>query len=154
MKCINKSKSCNTGFSLVELIVVVLIMGILTITLTPKVMQLIDKSRIAVDAVKDAIDITYANEELFSAAKDKEIKVTITHFVTSTKIEADSSIKTKDGRTFEKVFEENAGGSIDDFVFKKVHDAVLVYKNGVLLPEDSSDTEIPIEFSDDLSEDE
>ena len=147
-----KSKTDNSGFSLIELIVVVLIMGILTVSLSPTIMKWLDKSRIAVDrnsleSVKDAASFAYTNPDIFAAAADKEIKITITHYADTTKIEADASIKTTDGRSFEKVFEENAGATIDDFVFKKVHDATLIYKNGVLQTEG---TVIPEEFSNDL----
>lgn len=44
-----KSKKNNKGFSLVELIVVVLILGILAVAVTPQIMTWIDKSHIAKD---------------------------------------------------------------------------------------------------------
>ncbi len=153
--CEKSSKTGNNGFSLIELIVVVLIMGIIAVLVSPAVIHWVDKSRIAVDrnsldAVQDAVNYTYLNEEINRAATDKIIKITITHFAESTKIEADTSIKTSGNKTFEDVFNESSGGTIDDFVFKKVHDAVLVYKNGVLQAEG---TVIPEEFINDLAED-
>ena len=42
-------KKNNKGFSLVELIVVVLILGILAVAVTPQVMNWIDKSKVAKD---------------------------------------------------------------------------------------------------------
>ncbi len=152
-----KMKICkteNSGFSLVELIVVVLIMGILTVVLTPQVMQWLDKSRIAVDrnsltAVKDAVNLTFTDEGIFSSAQGKTITITITVDFTTTEIDAPNTIVSKDGRKFEKVFEEQAGAKIDDFVFKKVHMAVLVYENGV--PKEEG-TVIPTEFTNDLQD--
>ena len=44
-----KSKKNNKGFSLVELIVVVLILGILAVAVTPQIMTWIDKSHVAKD---------------------------------------------------------------------------------------------------------
>ena len=53
-------KKNNKGFSLVELIVVVLILGILAVAVTPQVMKWVDKSKIASDkdsanALKSAV---------------------------------------------------------------------------------------------------
>ena len=45
----NKLKYKNKGFSLVELIVVVLILGILSVSVAPQVMKWLDKSKIATD---------------------------------------------------------------------------------------------------------
>ena len=45
----NKAKKNNKGFSLVELIVVVLIMAIIAVSLAPQVMKWVNNSRIATD---------------------------------------------------------------------------------------------------------
>lgn len=42
-------KNNNKGFSLVELIVVVLILGILAVAVTPQVMKWVDKSKVSTD---------------------------------------------------------------------------------------------------------
>ncbi len=49
MKCKQESRNENCGFSLVELIVVVLIMGILTVGMTPQVLKWVDNARKARD---------------------------------------------------------------------------------------------------------
>lgn len=49
-------KKNNKGFSLVELIVVVLIMGILAVALTPQVLKWVERSRISTDrALMDSL---------------------------------------------------------------------------------------------------
>ncbi len=49
-----KKKSHNKGFSLVELIVVVLIMGVITMALAPQVMKWVAAAKVSADArVKD-----------------------------------------------------------------------------------------------------
>ncbi len=150
----NKCKTSNYGFSLVELIVVVLIMGILTVVLTPTVMQWLDKSRIAVDrnslaAVKSAASLTFMDEGIFSSSQGKKITITIKDDTDGTKIEAPNTILSTNGRSVEQVFEEHAGATIYDFVFKKVHMAVLVYVSGSLKDDE---TVIPTEFSNDLQD--
>ncbi len=65
-------KKDNKGFSLVELIVVVLIMGILAVALTPQVIKWVDRSRNAADsntrdAVLEAVNLTLANESAYNA---------------------------------------------------------------------------------------
>ena len=59
-------KKNNKGFSLVELIVVVLIMGIIAVALAPQVMKWVDKSRENTtksqrEALQSAIQVAYAD---------------------------------------------------------------------------------------------
>ncbi len=65
-------KKNNKGFSLVELIVVILIMAILGVALTPQVMKWVNNSRISsdsahFDALVSATQITIANEDVYQA---------------------------------------------------------------------------------------
>ena len=77
-------KKDNKGFSLVELIVVVLIMGILAVALTPQVLKWVNNSRLSNDkslmgnvtvACQTAMTNKAAFEELPSSG---EVKITIT----------------------------------------------------------------------------
>ena len=74
----------NKGFSLVELIVVVLIMAIIAVALAPQVMKWVDNSRIATDRqtadsvvsfAQLALTNKAANTELTTSAKDITITV-------------------------------------------------------------------------------
>ncbi len=64
-------KKNNKGFSLVELIVVILIMAILGVALTPQVMKWVNNSRLSsditnYDALVSAVQITLTNETVYS----------------------------------------------------------------------------------------
>ena len=108
-------KKNNKGFSLVELIVVVLIMGILAVALTPQVMKWVDKSRVAADkdtiqAVKTAAALAFTNENVYN-------KGTVTiNLGTSTTCTAAGT-----GNDFENVFKNYAGGTIQSFTLKKTY---------------------------------
>ncbi len=61
-------KKDNKGFSLVELIVVVLIMGILAVALTPQVLKWVNRSRVANDFqlaanIETATEVALTNEK-------------------------------------------------------------------------------------------
>ena len=63
-------KMNNKGFSLVELIVVVLIMAIIAVALAPQVMKWVENSRKATDVqnyghVAQALEVSYAKEVVF-----------------------------------------------------------------------------------------
>lgn len=55
----------NKGFSLVELVVVVLILGILTVAVTPQVMKWVGKSKISADKA-NANELKYAAQTALS----------------------------------------------------------------------------------------
>lgn len=63
-----QKKNNNKGFSLVELIVVVLIMAIIAIALAPAVMKWVDNSRIATDV--QTYDGMYADAQLAMVNKE------------------------------------------------------------------------------------
>lgn len=78
-----QKKNNNKGFSLVELIVVVLIMAIIAIALAPAVMKWVDNSRLATDV--QTYDGMYADAQLamvnkaaLAAVKGGEYKIQIT----------------------------------------------------------------------------
>lgn len=71
-------KMNNKGFSLVELIVVVLIMAIIAVALAPQVMKWVENSRKSTDVtnyghVGEALEIAYAKEQVYKAG-DTQIK--------------------------------------------------------------------------------
>ena len=73
------TKKNNKGFSLVELIVVVLIMAIIAVSLAPQVMKWVDRSRQANDASNyDALVAAAQLSVLVQAApEDKDITITM-----------------------------------------------------------------------------
>ena len=79
----NNVKKNNKGFSLVELIVVVLIMAIIAVSLAPQVMKWVNNSRIAtdrqtVDSVVSNLQIALTNSAAYSEVKDDaDVQVTV-----------------------------------------------------------------------------
>ncbi len=73
----------NKGFSLVELIVVVLIMAIVAVALAPQVMKWVENSRIASDVetradLEKLCQLALTNEQVFAKVKDGGYTITIT----------------------------------------------------------------------------
>jgi len=69
-------KNKNKGFSLVELIVVILIMAILGVALTPQVMKWVNNSRISSDAtnydtILDACQVALTDKNAYAAVATK-----------------------------------------------------------------------------------
>lgn len=76
------TKKNNKGFSLVELIVVVLIMAIIAVALSPQVMKWVGNARIAADntsynALVSNAQLAYANENVFTTCKGETYTVTM-----------------------------------------------------------------------------
>ena len=73
-----KTKKNNKGFSLVELIVVVLIMAIIAVSLAPQVMKWVDNSRQAVDVqTKDSIVSAFSIASTDKNVYGKAFSVTV-----------------------------------------------------------------------------
>ena len=73
----------NKGFSLVELIVVVLIMAIISVALAPQVVKWVKNSRISADiqtrnTLKEQCEIALTDVEAFNKVKDGGYVITIT----------------------------------------------------------------------------
>lgn len=73
----------NRGFSLVELIVVVLIMAIVAVALAPQVMKWVENSRLSKDvetrnSLREQCEIALADNAAFNSVKDGGYTVTMT----------------------------------------------------------------------------
>lgn len=103
-----RTKKNNKGFSLVELIVVVLIMAIIAVALAPQVMKWVNESRKSADAstydsVIAAAQDALADEAAWNACAGKSFTITINN----TGCVVDSSAPTE----FKSSFENHMGGS-------------------------------------------
>ena len=96
----------NYGFSLVELIVVVLIMAIIAVSLAPQVMKWVENSRVATDASNYDVLVSHcqiaiadpeAHAEVAGAAKD--FTITISDTISFKNGEDNDSGKFKDALT-------------------------------------------------------
>lgn len=103
MKKLLKKKN-NKGFSLVELIVVVLIMAILAVALAPQVMKWVGHSRTSADvtayqSVYSAAQLALADEAVYTAvtglADDVEVTITINGTNTTLSANAPAALGTK-----------------------------------------------------------
>ena len=121
-------KKDNKGFSLVELIVVVLIMGILAVALTPQVLRWVNNSRVANDFqlaanMETAAEVAMTNEKANKYGTTKgtfEItnnngKAQCTDIATGTEGDTDTDGKFAFGNRFLKSLGESA---ITDVEFK------------------------------------
>jgi len=73
-------KMNNKGFSLVELIVVVLIMAIIAVALAPQVMKWVENSRMSTDvqnydSVVEAVNVALTDKTVLAAAKGTDLEV-------------------------------------------------------------------------------
>ncbi len=90
MKKIRKN---NKGFSLVEIIVVVLIMAIIAVALAPQVVKWVENSRISSDLetrtnIEKACQFAIGSEEIFSEVQNGDHEIYITKDSSGTHVQA------------------------------------------------------------------
>jgi prepilin-type N-terminal cleavage/methylation domain-containing protein len=78
-----KLKGNNKGFSLVELIVVILIMAILAVALAPQVMKWVNNSRRSADvstyeSMVSSVQLALADDSVYTAVRTGAAQITIT----------------------------------------------------------------------------
>lgn len=112
-------KKDNKGFSLVELIVVVLIMAIIAVALAPQVIKWVENSRIASDLeTKEAIEkmcqLALTDEDIFKEVKDGGYTITLEKGSAGTTVTCDSSNPAAPG-FWDKFFEAGGYADLNDF---------------------------------------
>ncbi len=129
------NKASNKGFSLVELIVVVLIMSIIAVSLAPQVMKWVDNARIATDrqtadAVVSIARLALTDEKAYNAvtgASGSEYTLTVNNSGCTIKRGAEEP-EAEDA--FVKAFCNNVGvateNTIEDIVLKSTGITVIV----------------------------
>ena len=94
-----KTKKNNKGFSLVELIVVILIMAIIAVALAPQVMKWVDKSRQSKDASNYDSLFAAAQIAVVAAPAEKDKDITITMATSGTTVATVAGGSTADFET-------------------------------------------------------
>ena len=139
-------KKDNKGFSLVEMIVVVLIMAILAVVLAAQIMRWVENSRIASDLeTKESIEklcqFALTDEDIFKEVKDGGYTITIEKDSTGTHVTCTSSNAAASPAFWDKFFEMGGYADLNDFESKielkstpttapKVELIVYVYEDG------------------------
>ncbi|MCR5205308.1 MAG: prepilin-type N-terminal cleavage/methylation domain-containing protein [Lachnospiraceae bacterium] len=117
MKSITKN---NKGFSLVELIVVVLIIAIIAVALAPQVIRWVENSRIASDLetrndIEKMCQLALTNEYVFEHVKDGGYTITITKDLTGTHVSCDNASATSDPAFWDQFFAIGGYDDLQDF---------------------------------------
>jgi len=111
----------NKGFSLVELIVVVLIMAIIAVALAPQVMKWVENSRIASDMetrndLEEMCQLALANEYVFEHVKEGGYTITLTKDSTGkTEVDCVNASLTSDPAFWDKFFAIGGYADYQDF---------------------------------------
>ncbi len=111
----------NKGFSLVEIIVVVLIMAIIAVALAPQVMKWVENSRIASDletrnGLEKMCQLALTDEYVFEHVKDGGYTITITkNSAGTTNISCDGASATSDPLFWDKFFAVGGYNDLQDF---------------------------------------
>ncbi len=139
-------KKNNNGFSLVEMIVVVLIMAIIAVALAPQVMKWVENSRIASDLeTKEGIEkmcqFALTNEDIFAEVKDGGYTITIEKDSSGTRVTCDSDNPSSNPAFWDEFFIMGGYADLNDFENKvelkstpvnatKIELIVHVYEDG------------------------
>ncbi len=110
----------NEGFSLVELIVVVLIMAIIAVALAPQVIKWVENSRIASDLetrsdIEKMCQLAIANEDIFDRVKDGGYIITVTKDSTGTHVSCDDASSTSDPAFWDQFVEIGGYANLQEF---------------------------------------
>ena len=113
-------KKDNNGFSLVEMIVVVLIIAIIAVALAPQVMKWVENSRIASDLeTKEAIEkmCQYAltDEDIFAEVKDGGYTILIEKDSTGTHVTCASTNPSASPAFWDKFFAMGGYADLNEF---------------------------------------
>lgn len=114
-------KKDNNGFSLVEMIVVVLIMAIIAVLLAPQVMKWVENSRISSDMetradIEKMCQLALTDEYVFEHVKDGGYTITVTKDSTGTHVTCADASATSNPAFWDKFFE--MGGYSDQQNFE------------------------------------
>lgn len=133
-----KIKKNNKGFSLVELIVVVLIMAIIAVALAPQVMKWVGRSRISKDIsvyeqVYSNLQTAVADENVWNEVKNATITVTVSN----------TGAPSFSGDTCTQLQNEFKAVSGDDsqLKFSTVTSATITITNGTVIKNATIDNE-------------
>ena len=113
-------KKDNKGFSLVEIIVVVLIIAIISVALVPQVMKWVENSRISSDLeTKESIEkmcqFALTDESIFEEVKDGGYTITIEKDSTGTRVICASSNASATPAFWDKFFAMGGYADLNEF---------------------------------------
>ncbi len=114
-------KKDDKGFSLVEMIVVVLIIAIIAVALTPQVMKWVENSRIASDLetrsdIEHMCQLALTDEYVFDHVKDGGYTITVTKDSTGTSVSCTDNCATSNPAFWDKFFEVGGYGDQQSFI--------------------------------------
>ena len=113
-------KKDNKGFSLVEIIVVVLIIAIISVALTPQIMKWVENSRIASDLetrsdIEHMCQLALTDEYVFDHVKEGGYTITVTKDSTGTHVSCADASATSNPAFWDKFFEVGGFGNQQSF---------------------------------------